>query len=163
MKKLLVVLLALGAGIASNAQPKINQSFRGSFGGGVYSGGSYKGSVGYVRPRVTVIAPIAPVYPYYSYGPAFGYSPLYSPFYSPFSDPFYSRRYEEARPSQLDLQIEDIKNDYSYQIDNAKHDESLSKDERKQKVRDLKHQREDEIIEAKKRYYQQKDERNDRS
>lgn len=153
MKKLLVVLLISGLGIAANAQPKISQGFRGSIGGGV----------GYVRPRVTVVTPVAPIYPYYGFGLGYSrYSPFYSP-YSPFYDPFYGPRRVQERPSQLDLQIEDIKNDYKYKIDNVKDDKSLSKDERKQQVRDLKHQREDEIIEAKKRYYQAKDERDDRS
>jgi hypothetical protein len=164
MKKLLIVLLACGLGIAASAQPKINQGFRGgSLSGGINHGGSYKGNVEYVRPRVTVIAPVAPIYPYYGYGLGYGLGYRYSPFYSPFNDPFYGRRYAEERPTELDLQIEDIKNEYKYKIDNVKDDKSLSKDERKQKVRDLKHQREDEIIDAKKSYYQAKDEKNDRS
>ncbi|MGI8634163.1 MAG: hypothetical protein ACR2KZ_02040 [Segetibacter sp.] len=132
MKKLLVVLLAVGLGVVAEAQPKINRSFR----EGSLSGGSYKGNAEYVRPRVTVIAPVAPIYPYYGSGFDYRYSPYYSPFYSPFNDPFYNRRNVEERPSQLDLQIEDIKNEYKYHIDNVKDDKSLSKDERKQKVRD---------------------------
>jgi hypothetical protein len=164
MKKLVVVLLVVGLGVAADAQPKINQGFRGgSLGGGINRGGNYKGNVEYVRPRVTVITPVAPIYPYYSYGLGYRYSPYYSPFYSPFNDPFYGRRNVEERPSQLDLQIEDIKNEYKYRIDNVKDDNSLSKDEKKQKVRDLKHQRDDEIIDAKKSYYQSKDENDDRS
>ncbi|HSU49855.1 MAG TPA: hypothetical protein VLJ41_04680 [Segetibacter sp.] len=164
MKKLLIVLLISGLGLAVNAQPKINRAFRGGgLSEGVRGGGSYKGKVEYVRPRVTVVAPVAPVYPYYSYGLGYRYSPLYSPFYSPFNDPFYGQRYRDERPSQLDLQIEDIKNEYKYKIDNVKDDKSLSKDERKQKVRDLKHEREDQIIDAKKSYYEARDERNDRS
>lgn len=148
MKKLLVILFSLGLAVGATAQPKIGGGFRGGFSGG--------GGVHYVRPRVTVIAPVAPMYPYYGYGLGLGYGYGYSPFY----DPFYRQRYE-GRPSQLDLQIEDIKNDYRYQISSVKHDKSLSKDERKQKVRDLKHQREDEIINAKKNYYQAKDDKKD--
>ncbi len=164
MKKLLVVLLAVGLGVVAEAQPKINRSFReGSLSEGFSRGGSYKGNVEYVRPRVTVIAPVAPINPYYGYGLGYRYSPYYSPFYSPFNDSFYNRRNVEERPSQLDLQIEDIKNEYKYHIDNVKDDKSLSKDERKQKVRDLKHQRDDEIIDAKKSYYQSQDEKDDRS
>jgi hypothetical protein len=155
MKMLLVVLLVLGVGFAGNAQPKINQGFK---------GGSLRGGVEYSRPRVTVIAPVAPIYPYYGYGLGYSrFSPFYSPYYSPYNDPFYGSRRIQERPSQLDLQIEDIKNEYKYKIDNVKDDKSLSKDERKQQIRDLKHQREDEIIEAKKSYYQAKDEGNSRS
>ena len=145
MKKFLIVLLTIGLVSGAVAQPKIGGGFRGGgFGGG---GGRY------VRPQVTVIAPYAYSRPYYGYGLGFGYG--YSPFYSPF---YRSPRYV-ARPSQLDLQIEDIKNEYSYQISSAKHDKSLAKDERKQKVRNLKHQREDAIIGAKKQYYKVQDNR----
>jgi hypothetical protein len=148
MKKLLVVLFALGLVMGADAQPKINGGFRGgSIGGGV-TGGSRSGGVHYVAPRVTVIAPYA-AYPYYGYG--YGLSPFYSPFYGP--------RYYEKEPSQLDLQIEDIKNEYSFKISSVKHDKSLAKDDRKQKVRDLKHERDDAIIEAKKSYYQELDDK----
>lgn len=140
MKKLLVILCLLGVTMGALAQPKIGTGFRGNVG----FGDRGHAGVHYVRPRVTVIAPYAPVYPYYGYGFGMGYSPFY--------DPFYNRRVE-ARPSQLDLEIADIKNDYDYQISTVKHDKSLSKDERKQKVRDLKHQKDDEIIQAKKHYY----------
>ena len=160
MKKLLIVLLTVVLGIAADAQPKINQGFKGgSLSGGVAPGNYSKGNVGYVRPRVTVVAPVRPIYPYYGFG--YRYAPFYSPFYSPFNDPFYGQRNFEERPSQLDLQIEDIKNEYEYKIDTVKDDKSLTKDERKQKVRDLKHQREDEIIEAKKKYYQARDDEKD--
>ncbi|WP_018615630.1 hypothetical protein [Segetibacter koreensis] len=141
MKKILIALLSIGLTLGASAQPKIGGGFRG--GGSIGGGG-----VHYVRPRVTVIAPYTYVSPYYGLGYRFGYSPFYDPFYR-------YPRYDE-RPSQLDLQIEDIKNDFSYQISTVKHDKSLAKDERKQKVRDLKHQREDAIIEAKKNYYAQK-------
>ncbi|MCW3105507.1 MAG: hypothetical protein JWQ09_13 [Segetibacter sp.] len=148
MKKLLVILFSLGITLGATAQPKIGSGFRGS---GV-RGSGHSGGVHYVRPRVTVIAPYASMYPYYGYGLGFGYLP--------FNDPFYRQRVE-APPSQLDLQIEDIKNDYDYQISSVKHDKTLSKDERKQKVRDLKHQKDQEIIDAKKSYYKPKDDNKD--
>lgn len=148
MKKLLVILFSLGVTLSAAAQPKIGSGFRGG-NSGVRGGGG----VHYVRPRVTVIAPVAPMYPYYGYGLGMGYGFGYG--YSPFYDPFYDLR-GQARPSQLDLEIADIKNDYKYQISSVKHDKSLSKDERKQKVRDLKHQRDDEMINAEKDYYKAK-------
>lgn len=146
MKKLLVVLLSIGMILGASAQPKIGGGFRG---GSIGRGGG----VHYVRPRVTVIAPYTYVSPYYGLGFGFGYSPFYNPYYG------YPRY--QSRPSQLDLQIDDIKSDFSYRISTVKHDKSLAKDERKQKVRELKHEREEAIIEAKKNYYAQKE--NDRA
>jgi len=142
MKKFLIVLLAIGLVSGASAQPKIGGGFRG--------GGAH-----YIRPRVTVIAPYTYARPYYGLGNGYGLGFGYSPFY----DPFYRSQRFAAKPSQLDLQIEDIKNDYSYQISSAKHDKSLAKEERKQKVRDLKHEREDAIIEAKKQFYKAEDSR----
>ena len=142
MKKLLIVLLAIGLTSGGSAQPKIGSGFR---------GGSIRGGTVHTRPQVTVVVPYAYVSPYYRFG--YGYGNRYSPFY----DPFYQYPRAQQKPSPLDLQIEDIKNDYSYKISSAKHDKSLTKDERKQRVRDLKHEREDVIIEAKKNFYKADD------
>ena len=157
MKKLLVILFSLGLTLGATAQPKIGGGFRGGIGG--IRGG---GGVHYVRPRVTVIAPVAPMYPYYGYGLGYGYASRFGFGYSPFYDPFYNRRVQSA-PTQLDLQIEEIDNEYDYKISSVKDDKSLSKDERKQKVRDLKHQKEQDIIDAKKSYYRAKDNAKDNS
>jgi hypothetical protein len=133
MKKLLIILLSLGLTFGASAQKRV----------GVHHG--------YVRPRVTVIAP---VYPYYGYGYGYGYSPFYNPLY----DPFYAQnRFQSERPSKLDLQLEDIQNDYQYQISTVRHDKNLARQERKQKIRDLKHQREDAVVQAKKNYYSRSD------
>ena len=155
MKKLLVILFSIGLTLGATAQPKIGGGFR----GGPVRGGVYGGGVQYVRPRVTVIAPYAPRSPYYGYGlgysSRFGYR--YSPYYDPFLDPRNDFR-RESTPTQLELQIEDIDNEYDYKISSVKDDKSLSKDERKQKIRELKHEKDQEIIEAKKSYYKAKDE-----
>jgi len=145
MKKLLIVLLSIGFILGAAAQPKIGGTFRG---GGSVGGGHY------VRPRVTVVAPYTYVSPYYGFGLGYGFG------YSPFYDPFYRYPRYQSQPSQLDLQIEDIKNDFKYQISTVKHDKSLAKDVRKQKVRDLKHEREDAILDAKKSYYAQRNHNN---
>lgn len=147
MKNLLIVLFSLTLTMAATAQVKIGNGFRGG-----YRSGGYAGIEHYLGPRVTVIAPYRSMYPYYGYGSAFGYSPFYNP--------FYNEPRVVARPTQLDLQIDDIKNEYSFKISSVKHDKSLEKDDRKQKVRDLKHQREDAIIDAKKSYYKEQDEKN---
>ncbi len=84
-------------------------------------------------------------YGYYPYSP-FGYNPWYA--YPP--GPGY---YRSSRPSKLDLEIQDINNDYKDKIWSARHDESLSRKQRRQAVHDLKHQRDNDILQAKKDYY----------
>ena len=149
MKKLLVIMFSLVLALGAEAQPKIGGTFRG---GRIHPG--VGGGIHYVRPRVTVVAPYTSFYPY-GFGLGYGLGYPYSPFY----DPFYHRY--ESRPTQLDLQIEDIKDEYKYKISTVKKDKSLAKDERKQKVRDLKHEREQEIIDAKKNYYSNRDNNRD--
>ena len=90
-----------------------------------------------------------------------GFSPFYSPFYSPFGygRPYYGYSpygydgYRSARPSKLDLQIADIKNDYSDKIKSARMDDQLSRKERRAVIQSLKHDREKQIIDAKRKYY----------
>jgi hypothetical protein len=103
------------------------------------------GGVRYIRPRVTIIGGYAPLYPYYGFGYGFGY-----PFYA--YPPYYA-----SRPSKLDMQIEDIRNDYNDRISSVKHDDSLSKQDRKAKVKELKHERDAAIDNAKKNYYKTAD------
>jgi hypothetical protein len=127
MKKSLVLMIfSLAIALGASAQ-----HFRG--GGGHY----------YSRPRVSGgVGVYAPVVPYYGYG--FGYSPFY-----PYAQPFYVPH----RPTKLELNIEDIKNDYQDRIWSARHDDSLSKKARRQKVHELKHERDQAIIDAKRNYY----------
>ena len=123
MKKLLIILFSVGLALGATAQG--------------HGGGGYH----YVRPRVVIgIGAYAPFYP-------FGYSPFY-----PY--PYYGYGYGYShRPTKLDLQIEDIKNDYKDRIWSVKHDDNLPRKERKQKVHELKHERDDAITQAKKDYY----------
>ncbi len=136
MKKIMVIMLALGLAITAGAQAK----------------GSLRSS--YPRAKVIVVSPS-----YYGYTPAFGYrySPFFNPynsaFYSPFNDPFYRSGNIETTPSQLQLKIDEIRNNYSYQISTVRHDKTVNGTERKQRIRELKHQRESAIIEAKGNYY----------
>jgi hypothetical protein len=149
-------MLSLGVAVSASAQPKL--------GGAVRQQATIRGGGGgYSHPKsnVIVVAPSYSINPYYGrpgfgrfYGSAFGFG------YSPFYDPFYQYPRVQERPSPLDLAIEDIMEEYDYKIDSTKHDKSLSKDDRKQKVRDLKHEKENAIIDAKKSYYQQKDQKN---
>jgi hypothetical protein len=96
------------------------------------------GGVAY-SPRVVVAGGY---YPYYGYG--FGFSPFY---------PYYPYGYGYNRPSKMDMQIQDIKNDYKDKIWSAKHDSSLAKKDRRQKIRELKHERDNAINDLKKNYY----------
>jgi len=129
MKKLMVIVVALGLALGASAQ---------RFGHG-YIG---RGHVYVAPPRVSVGIGYSPFYApfgYYPYGYPYGYGGMY-----------YSRPYH---PSKLDIQIEDIKNDYSDKIWSAKHDESLSRKERRNVVHQLKSERDQAINDAKRNYY----------
>ncbi len=94
----------------------------------------------YRSSRVVVSAGVyAPFYPYYGY---YGY-----PYYA---YPFYG--YTE-RPTKLELKIEDIKNDFQDKIWSARHNKNLNGKERRKIIHSLKHERDREIIEAKRDYY----------
>lgn len=90
----------------------------------------------YVRPRVVV---------------GLGYSPFYYPYYDPFLYP-YPPVYN-SRPSRLEMKIEDIKADYKDRIWSARHDKSLSRQDRKQEIHSLKVERDQKIEDAKRDYY----------
>jgi len=128
MKRLLIIMLSLGLVAGASAQ-KVRV-----------------GGVHYIHsPRVIVYGgAYAPFYPYYGFG------------FSPWGYPYPYAPYAYNRPSKLTLQIEDIKNDYKDKIWSAKHDKTISKQERKEQVRQLKKER-DQLIEDKKaNYYKEK-------
>lgn len=122
----LIIICALGLTLSASAQKVIHAAPH------------------YYVPRARVSVGVGlgawgPYYPYY-YSPFYGYPPYYGYGYS-------------ARPSKLDLQIQDIRNDYKDRIWSARHDDSLSRKARRQKVHELKHERDQEILQAKKDYY----------
>jgi hypothetical protein len=125
MKKIMVIVVALGLAMGASAQ-----RFGHGFGGG---------HVYIAPPRVSV---------------GIGYSPFYySPFgYYPYgyNNSYYGRSY---RPSKLDLTIQDIKNDYQDKICSAKHDTNLTRKQRRQEVHRLRSDRDQAIIDAKRNYY----------
>jgi hypothetical protein len=124
---------------------------------GVMAQWGYHGGRYYARPRVSIgVGFGVPVYPYYGFSPFYGYSPYYG--YSPFGYGYgygngYGNRYYSS-PSKLDLQIEEIRNNYANQIWMAKHDKTIHHKERKKKVHELEHERDQAIIDAKKAYYE---------
>jgi len=130
MKKLLIIGLSLMMAMSVSAQ---------------YHRGYY-----YARPRVSIgIGGYFPMYPYYGYSPFFAYPPLgygygYGNGYG----------YRNSRPTSLDLQIQEINNDYNHLIWEARHDKSMKRKERKKRVHELEHERDSAIIQAKKAYYE---------
>jgi hypothetical protein len=132
MKKLLIILFSLGLSVAASAQH--------------VRGGGYHGGV-----RRVVVVPsysigVGAFAPYYGYG-----------FYNPW---FYGYPYgynNSPRPSKLDLKIEDINNDFKDKKWSVKHDESLSRKERKEKIHELKVDRDQQILDTKKNYYKSDD------
>ena len=92
------------------------------------------------RPRVVVGLGAYSYYPWSFYNPFYGYPPAYGYGYY-------------HRPTKLDLELQDIQNDYKDRICSARHDNGLSRHDRRVKVHELKHERDDAIIQAKKDYY----------
>ena len=128
MKKLLILLFALGVTGAAMAQ-------RGHV---VVSRPAYSY---YHAPRVVIgMGAYAPFYYGFGMGPWFGY---------PYPYP-YAYGY---RPSRMDMKIEDIRSDYRDKIRSAKSDDALTKSERKAKVHELKQERDQAINDLKKNYY----------
>jgi hypothetical protein len=140
MKKLLLVfglLLLLATGVSA-------QVF-------YHGGGRY-----YARPRVAVGIGlgVGPYYPFYGgyYGypsPYFVYPPMgYGYGYG------YGNGARYSRPTKLDLQIQDIRDDYAERIYQAKHDKSMKRKERKKLVHELEVARDKAIVQAQKDYYE---------
>lgn len=82
----------------------------------------------------------------------------YNPFYSPFSLYYGYPMYPYAtvpasRPTKLDLQIEDIRNNYTDKIRSARLDDQLTRKDRRQVIKNLKAQRDADILNAKKNFY----------
>ena len=133
MKRLFIMLvsLAFAFGAAAQGHPRLGNGVK------------------VVRPRVAIVGGYSPLYPAFGlgyglgYGSRFGYNPYYG----------YPPMYRSYRPSKLDLQIEDIRKDYQDKIWSVKHDKDLSGKERRQKVRELKHEREDVIYNTRRNYY----------
>lgn len=138
MKPVLVILLMLGLATSVDAQTKVR-------------GGTP------IRTRVILAAPIVPAW---SFGFGLGagrFSPFYSSFYSPFNDPFndpYYRRPvgQSLVPDELQVTLDEIENDYDYQIARTRDDEKLKGKERRQKLRELKYDREAALIKARKSF-----------
>ncbi|MBE7170485.1 MAG: hypothetical protein INR73_07840 [Williamsia sp.] len=85
-----------------------------------------------------------------TYAP-FGYG--YNRFYSPFYSYPYSRPYAYSQPTKLDLQVQDIENEYDDKKWAVKHDKSLDRKQRKEALKVLKAEKENAILDARTNYY----------
>src|SRR6476620_10136018 len=121
MKALLIMLVSITLALEVSAQRK----------------GYYPIYRHVYRPRVYV----AP----FSYG--LGYPNPYYPYYPYYGYP-YPYGYRQM-PYKLGLQIESIKDDYQNRIRQTRHDKTLSHAQRRQEIRNLKAERDQDIINAK--------------
>ena len=132
-------MLSLGLAVGASAQ----RGFHGG-GGAIGHGGYYHG---YAHPRTYVGVGFGLGYPwgwgYYPYG-------WYGPWYAPYPPYYYGYG---AMPNQLELQVRDIKNDYAAQIKDVKHNKALSRKERRDKVDQLKIDRDNAIVQARHDYF----------
>lgn len=129
MRKLFIALVFLGLAVSGSAQKSVRPP---------------------IHSRPPVIIRHHP--PFYGYGYGLGYGRSFYG-YSPFGFGFdYGYRYQH-RPTRLDLEIEDIKNDYQDRIWSVRHDDDLSRKEKRKKIQELKYNRDKVIIDLKKNYY----------
>jgi hypothetical protein len=131
MKKTLIILLSLGLAYGASAQRGGHAIVRGGIGYHYY-------------PRTYVGVGLG--YGFYPWGYPYG---LYGP-WGPYPGWYYGYG---AMPSRLALQVEDIKNDYSAQIKEVRHDKTLDRKDRRAKIDQLKHDRDAAIIQARRDYY----------
>ncbi|MEO8860921.1 MAG: hypothetical protein ABI358_05825 [Ginsengibacter sp.] len=107
-----------------------------------------KGGFHHARSSVIIV-------PSFSYGFGYGYPVFGNPMFgSPYGYPYGYNPYYGARrmPYKLSLQIESIKVDYRNQIRNARNDKGLSHAQKRQEIRNLKAQRDQDIINAQRNY-----------
>jgi hypothetical protein len=148
-KRLFILLFSLGLAFGASAQ-RFGGHGGVAFGHGGYYGGGYYPRT-YVGVGVGFGYPFG-YYPYGGYGP-WGYPYAYPPYYYGYG----------AMPTQLELQIKDIKNDFDQQIKDVRHDKALSHSEKRQKIDQLKADRDNAVVQARhdyfnhsRQYYQQR-------
>jgi hypothetical protein len=134
MKKLLIVVLSAGLALGASAQ---------------HAGHGVRGHGGFsYRPHVTVGV---------GYGYGFGYGPFFPYYgfgYGPWGYPYPPYYYGYgAMPGQLTYQIDGIKTDYKQQIKDTRHDKALTHKEKRQKIDQLKRDRDQAVVQARKDYY----------
>ena len=126
MKTLLIILVSVTLSLGASAQ---------------HRGHYYRAPHYYPRTQV-YISP-------FSYGFNYGYPYFGYPYYgTPYGNPYYVNRV----PYKLSLEIQSIKIDYKNRIREARKDKSLSHSQRREQIRSLKAERDQEIINAQKNF-----------
>jgi hypothetical protein len=97
-----------------------------------------------------VMHPVVPVGPRIVY-----YHPYYWHPYYGFNYWYGRPAYYYYHPTKLEKQIIDIENDYADRISSVRADDSLTHRERRQKIRELRHERDDAVYNLRKNYYKQ--------
>lgn len=96
--------------------------------------------------KVVVVRSYPPMFsPYFGFGRPFGYSRFGYGFYDPFRP--------QPRPSKLDMEIQDIQYDYRDRVASVRADKDLTRKERRQKVRELKNERDKVVSETRRNYH----------
>ena len=91
----------------------------------------------------------------YYYHPYY-WHPYWRPYYGFGYSGYYGRpAYYYHQPTKLEKQVTDIENEYSDRITSVRADDSLTGHERRVKIRELRHERDQAIEDAKKNYYKQ--------
>lgn len=122
MKTILIILMSITLSVGASAQRKGH----------------------YYAPRTHIY--VVP----FSYGIGYGYPYLGPPY---FGFPYYGYgypypEYKRGMPYKLTKEIESIKSDYKYKIKAARKDKTLSRPQRRQQIRNLKSERDKEVINA---------------
>jgi hypothetical protein len=140
-KKLFIILFSLGLAFGASAQRGGGHAFVGGGYHGGYGGGYY--------PRTYVGVGVG-----YGWGLGWGLGWGYPGWYGPWGYPYPPYYYGYgSMPSQLTEQINGIKEDYKAQIKDVKHDKTLPRSERSQRVNQLEQQRDAAITQARHDYY----------
>jgi hypothetical protein len=138
-KKLFIILFSLGFAFGVSAQR----------GGHAVGGGFHGGYVGGYYPRAYVGVGVGYGWGL-GWGLGWGYPGLYGPWGYPYPPYYYGYG---AMPPQLSDQINGIKGDYKAQIKDVKHDKTLPRDERNQRINQLEKQRDAAITQARHDFY----------
>ena len=126
MKKISIVLFSIIMALSASAQKAVVRPI-------VHAG-----------PRVVYY-----YHPYY-------WHPYWHPYYGVGYSWYYGHpAYYYHHPTRLEKQIEDIENEYSDRINSVRADDSLTGHEKRVKIRELRHERDQAISDAKKDYYKQ--------
>jgi hypothetical protein len=140
-KKLFIILFSLGLAFGASAQRGGGHAIAGGGFHGGYGGGYY--------PRTYVGVGVG-----YGWGLGWGLGWGYPGWYGPWGYPYPPYYYGYGpMPSQLTEQINGIKEDYKAQIKDVKHDKTLPRSERNQRVNQLEQQRDAAVTQARHDYY----------